>query len=154
MFDNNREKVDKMTSLRLQYLMLILKEGLTSVTSVSDKERGLICEMAALRVEDPYFVCLCTCDLLMSSTDWSLTWSRHLSASESVSMLCDHMMDSFGLDKSVLLAKTVAGPQSDQPQDVQQKSGKDGKDGKDKTDESDTLLFGTSVFGNGIGISH
>ena len=66
-FNNDRENVDRLTSLRLQYLMLILKEAVPSVSNISDQERSLILQMAGLQLDDSHFVCLCTCDLLMSS---------------------------------------------------------------------------------------
>ena len=104
-FNNDRENVDRLTSLRLQYLMLILKEAVPSVSNISDQERSLILQMAGLQLDDSHFVCLCTCDLLMSSTDWSLTWSKHLSESQDVGTLCEGMMATFGLERDALIAK-------------------------------------------------
>ena len=104
-FNNDRENVDRLTSLRLQYLMLILKEAVPSVSNISDQERSLILQMAGLQLDDSHFVCLCTCDLLMSSTDWSVTWSKHLSESQDVGTLCEGMMATFGLERDALIAK-------------------------------------------------
>lgn len=59
--------------------------------------------MSGLSSDDPSFIVLCTCDLLMSSTDWSATWSAYLGKSSTMESLCDSMLDKFGVDKNTIL---------------------------------------------------
>lgn len=107
MFKNQRENVDKLTSLRLRYLLLILKEGVASIAGITVQERNLVTALTALEQNDPTFICLCTCDLLMSATDWALTWGKLLSTQTDMASLCEKMLQSFGLEKEGLLTKNA-----------------------------------------------
>lgn len=108
MFNHQRDNVDKLTSLRLRYLQLILKESVSTLLGVSQQGRQLVDELAALKEDHETFLCLCTCDLLMSSSDWALTWGPLLSEFSDVQSMCTSMLNKFGLDKqSLLVSKTM-----------------------------------------------
>ncbi len=97
------DNVDKLTSLRLRYLLLILKEA--NVSCISKATMDLINTLFALDAADPTFLCLCTCDLLMSSADWAPTWGKLLLEHSDMNGMCDAMLHKFGLDKASLVSK-------------------------------------------------
>ncbi|CAK8992116.1 unnamed protein product [Durusdinium trenchii] len=102
-FQNKRDCVDDVTSLRLRYLMLILKEIVTKVQNVSPAAKNIIAQLGGLDVKSTDFICLCTCDLLMSSSDWASTWSFMLRESQSFEHMCDSMLEKFGLSRDAIL---------------------------------------------------
>lgn len=109
-FKNDRDNVDKSTSLRLRYLLLILKEA--NVSCIGKTTAELVNSLFALGVADPTFLCLCTCDLLMSSADWAPTWGKLISEHSDMNTLCDAMLQKFGLDKATLVSKCATTPKN------------------------------------------
>lgn len=86
---------------------MILSQAVKNVAELSMPEERPECievmsNLESLSEDDPAFIALVTCDVLLSSADWTTTWAAALSEASSVETLADKLLNKLGLDKETI----------------------------------------------------
>lgn len=103
------DQLEKFLSLRVRATLFILREAVSNVAEFSladesDTCKTVIASLESLPTSDPVFTALVTCDVLLSSKDWTTSWASSLSSATSASSLADNLMASLGLDKEEIFS--------------------------------------------------
>ncbi|CAK9069236.1 unnamed protein product, partial [Durusdinium trenchii] len=101
------ENLEKFLSLRVRCTSMILSQAVKNVAELSMPEERPECievmsNLESLSEDDPAFIALVTCDVLLSSADWTTTWAAALSEASSVETLADKLLNKLGLDKETI----------------------------------------------------
>ena len=75
-----------------------------SLQGESDSCKTVLASLESLSTSDPVFIALVTCDVLLSSKDWTTSWASSLSSATSASSLADNLLSTLGLDKEEILS--------------------------------------------------
>lgn len=141
------DQLEKFLSLRVRATLFILSQAVSDVAGFSlaeesDSCKTVLASLESLRTSDPVFTALVTCDVLLSSKDWTTSWASSLSSATSASSLADNLMATLGLNREEIFSSLSAKKENKEAVKVkQEKEAKEISQGKTKTEKGYSALL-------------